>query len=193
MFVLRSGTSGPQPGLPMDADSAAVVFENADWTVSAVGLEHKRTGYFIESELLADRRPDGLWTWPLHMAEKLWCAPASFADAFSHALNAYAVESDAGLAGSFAAARGAHIAPARRGAAIEADEPAPARLGDLARAVLAPAPPAPPRNSGRVIRRAAAPARAKPELKPALERNDARTPAHPRPGRLDSPRSAARA
>ena len=49
------------------------LFENEDWAVVESGLEHKRTGYFIEREALAHRRADGLWLWPMHVAEKSWC------------------------------------------------------------------------------------------------------------------------
>src|SRR5689334_2258941 len=58
------------------------IFENQEWLVSEDGLEHKTTGYFIERESLGQRREDGLWTWPLHMAEKQWCALTPFAEAF---------------------------------------------------------------------------------------------------------------
>jgi hypothetical protein len=74
-----------------------VLFANADWTVTADGLEHAN-GYFIEREDVACRRGDGVWIWPVHMAEKLWCAPGSFREAFAAALHAYGVEADAGLA-----------------------------------------------------------------------------------------------
>ena len=67
----------------------ALMFENEDWTVTDAGLEHKRNGYFIERDVIGDRRSDGLWTWPAHMAEKTWCCPDGFAEAFGHALQAY--------------------------------------------------------------------------------------------------------
>src|SRR4051794_34859676 len=70
------------------------IFENEEWLVTESGLEHKRTGYFIERSDLANRRGDGLWTWPLHMAEKSWCAMAPFAEAFSCAASVYDVAVD---------------------------------------------------------------------------------------------------
>ena len=82
----------------------APLFENRDWTVSPSGLEHKGTGYFIGRDLIGDRRGDGLWSWPVHMAEKLWVRPTSFAEAFAGALQAYDILPDAELAASFAAA-----------------------------------------------------------------------------------------
>jgi hypothetical protein len=80
-----------------------VLFANADWTVTADGLEHAN-GYFIEREEVAYRRGDGVWIWPVHMAEKLWCAPERFREAFAAAVQAYAIEADAGLALAFAEA-----------------------------------------------------------------------------------------
>ena len=77
------------------------LFANDDWTVTRDGLEHRGTGYFIPREELGHRRSDGMWTWPVHMAEKLWCAPAQFAEAFMQAVRAYGLEADAGLALSF--------------------------------------------------------------------------------------------
>ena len=79
------------------------LFENRDWTVSPSGLEHKGTGYFIGRDLIGDRRGDGLWSWPVHIAEKLWVRPTSFAEAFTGALHAYDIPPDAELAASFAA------------------------------------------------------------------------------------------
>ena len=110
----------------MDAAKAeGLLFENEDWTVTPAGLEHKRTGYFIESALLGDRRSDGLWSWPLHMAEKLWCAPALFAEAFLRAIRACAIEPDRSLALSWQAARRVPAAaPGENGRE-------PVQLGDL--------------------------------------------------------------
>lgn len=81
------------------------IFENEDWFVTEEGLEHKTTGYFIERESIGQRREDGLWTWPLHMAEKSWCAMAPFAEAFSYAAAVYNVETDMELASTFKVAR----------------------------------------------------------------------------------------
>jgi hypothetical protein len=81
------------------------VFENEEWLVTESGLEHKTTGYFIERESLANRRSDGLWTWPMQMAEKSWCAMRPFAEAFSRAASIYNVETSAELEQSFSLAR----------------------------------------------------------------------------------------
>lgn len=81
------------------------IFENEEWLVTASGLEHKGTGYFIERESLGARRGDGLWSWPLHMAEKTWCAMAPFAEAFSCAVAVHRIESDIDLARTFTIAR----------------------------------------------------------------------------------------
>lgn len=81
------------------------IFENAEWLVSESGLEHKRTGYFIDRESLGQRREDGLWSWPLHMAEKNWCGMPSFAEAFTCAASLYGFAADAELAQSLQVAR----------------------------------------------------------------------------------------
>lgn len=80
----------------------AVLFRNADWTVSGGGLEHRGTGYFIGRESLGTRRAEGLWDWPLQMAEKGWCRPSLFREAFLTALDRFGVARDAGLTQSFA-------------------------------------------------------------------------------------------
>ncbi|MCB8822723.1 hypothetical protein [Microvirga rosea] len=81
------------------------LFENEEWLVTPSGLEHKENGYFIERESLGARRGDGLWAWPLHMAEKTWCAMAPFAEAFSCAVAVHHVEADIDLARTFTIAR----------------------------------------------------------------------------------------
>lgn len=81
------------------------VFENEEWLVTESGLEHKTTGYFIERESLANRRSDGLWTWPLQIAEKSWCAMRPFTEAFARAASVYNVETGAELEQSFTLAR----------------------------------------------------------------------------------------
>jgi hypothetical protein len=86
------------------------IFENEEWLVTESGLEHKNTGYFIERESLANRRDDGLWSWPLHMAEKSWCSMQLFAEAFSCAASVYDVRTGAELAQTFKMAR-CEIAP----------------------------------------------------------------------------------
>jgi len=83
----------------------AILFENADWRVAADGLEHRETGYFIARDTIAQRRGD-LWEWPMHLAEKNWCTPRSFRDAFLAAAAAFGVELDSGLSQSFAVAFG---------------------------------------------------------------------------------------
>jgi hypothetical protein len=86
------------------------IFENEEWLVTESGLEHKTTGYFIDRASVANRRDDGLWTWPLHMAEKSWCAMMPFAEAFSCATSVYDVETGADLARTFKIAR-CEVAP----------------------------------------------------------------------------------
>jgi hypothetical protein len=81
------------------------IFENEEWLVTGSGLEHKTTGYFIDRASVANRRDDGLWTWPLHMAEKSWCAMVPFAEAFSRAASVYDIETGADLAQTFRIAR----------------------------------------------------------------------------------------
>ncbi|QRM28784.1 hypothetical protein [Microvirga sp. VF16] len=81
------------------------IFENEEWLVIESGLEHKRTGYFIDRESLGQRREDGLWTWPLHMAEKSWCAMQPFSEAFSRAASVYGVATGAELAQTLKMAR----------------------------------------------------------------------------------------
>jgi hypothetical protein len=81
------------------------IFENEEWLVSEDGLEHKKTGYFIDRASIGQRREDGLWTWPLHMAEKSWCAMMPFAEAFSCAASVYDIETGADLARTFKVAR----------------------------------------------------------------------------------------
>jgi hypothetical protein len=81
------------------------IFENEEWFVTDAGLEHKRTGYFIERESLGQRREDGLWTWPLHMAEKSWCSMQPFSEAFACAASVYNIRTGAELAQSFKLAR----------------------------------------------------------------------------------------
>lgn len=81
------------------------IFENEEWLVAQDGLEHKATGYFIDRDSLGQRREDGLWTWPLHMAEKTWCSMTPFAEAFSCAAAVYGLEAGADLAQTFKTAR----------------------------------------------------------------------------------------
>ena len=85
--------------------AAAILFENADWRVAADGLEHRETGYFIARDTIAQRRGD-LWEWPMHLAEKNWCTPRSFREAFLAAVAAFGIDLDAALSQSFAVAFG---------------------------------------------------------------------------------------
>jgi hypothetical protein len=87
-----------------DLGSDVALFENEEWTVTRAGLEHGN-GYFIARDEIRARRDDGLWVWPLQMAEKLWCAPRPFAEAFMRAILAFAVEPDSALARSLAMLR----------------------------------------------------------------------------------------
>ena len=99
-----------------------------DWQLDTDGLEHRGTGYFIARDALAARRNDGLWEWPLHLAEKSWCAPRSFREAFLAALDHFGIERDASLPKSFAVAFG--IGTGTRTSSAQTDFVA---LGDLVR------------------------------------------------------------
>ncbi|MCJ2085590.1 hypothetical protein MKK88_06220 [Methylobacterium sp. E-005] len=92
----------------------AELFGNDDWTVQADGIEHRATGYFIARETLAHRRAEGLWDWPLQMAEKRWCRPSLFREAFLAALDHFGIARDANLLRSFALGYGirAVVSPA---------------------------------------------------------------------------------
>lgn len=81
--------------------TAAPLFGNAEWSVLPEGLEHRASGYFIARDVLGMRRGD-LWEWPLHLAEKSWCRPLPFREAFLAALETFTIARDAGLAPSFA-------------------------------------------------------------------------------------------
>lgn len=85
----------------MVSQEDGLLFANEAWAVTAEGLEHRINGYFISRAEIDARRSDGLWTWPIHMAEKLWCGPQDFAEAFMQAVRAYGLQADAGLALSF--------------------------------------------------------------------------------------------
>ena len=82
--------------------AGAELFGNDDWSVQADGIEHRATGYFIPRELMAARRAEGLWDWPLQMAEKRWCRPSLFREAFLAALDRFGIGRDADLIRSFA-------------------------------------------------------------------------------------------
>lgn len=114
-----------------------LLFENGEWAVTDAGLEHKRTGYFIERADFARKRPDHLWACPLHMLEKNWCAPQLFADAFLRAALAYGVEPDPDLDLSFLAAARARAEHGMwdrmaREFGLRERAPEPVRLGELA-------------------------------------------------------------
>jgi len=100
-------------------------FENEDWAVMDSGLEHKRTAYFIARDEIANRRSDGLWSWPLHMAEKTWCDMPTFTEAFTCAAGVYGVKADAELARSFKMARCEIAVPAAGRAGKELRESIP--------------------------------------------------------------------
>ena len=79
-----------------------------DWRLHEDGLEHRGSGYFIAREEIAFRRGDGLWTWPMQLAEKAWCAPLGFRRSFLAALDRYGIAGDAALDRSFALGFGLH-------------------------------------------------------------------------------------
>ena len=82
--------------------AGAELFGNDDWSVQADGIEHRASGYFIAREVVAARRAEGLWDWPLQMAEKRWCRPSLFREAFLAALDRFGIGRDADLLRSFA-------------------------------------------------------------------------------------------
>lgn len=89
-------------GLDRPAPAARQSSPDRDWRILEEGLEHPASGYFIAREEIASRRGDGLWTWPMQLAEKAWCAPLGFRRVFLAALDRYGVVADADLALSFA-------------------------------------------------------------------------------------------
>lgn len=112
--------------------AGTILFRNDEWSVSGEGLEHHRTGYFIGRDVLGARRSEGLWDWPLQMAEKRWCRPSLFREAFLAALDRFGFERDSGLSESFAIGFGIR---AGQGSA----DPGFMALGDLLRGPSAPA------------------------------------------------------
>lgn len=85
-----------------ETDHHAVLFANDDWHLLADGLEHRATGYFIERDAITARHGDGLWAWPLQLAEKSWCTPRLFREAFLAAIERFDLVRDEALARSFA-------------------------------------------------------------------------------------------
>ncbi len=98
-----------------------------DWRLREDGLEHRGTGYLIAREEMDYRRSDGLWTWPMQLAEKAWCAPTGFRRSFLAALDHYGIAPDAELARSFAVGFGLHDPGQRKNDGFVA-------LGELVRA-----------------------------------------------------------
>lgn len=86
----------------MSDAASAELFRNAEWSVQEDGLEHRGTGYFIARGSVAARRAESLWDWPLQMAEKAWCRPSLFREAFLAALDRFGIERDTDLTRSFA-------------------------------------------------------------------------------------------
>lgn len=99
MFAERSVNEW---GFPMGDAVSAELFRNAEWSVQEDGLEHHGTGYFIARDVVAARRAESLWDWPLQMAEKAWCRPSLFREAFLAALDRFGIERDGDLIRSFA-------------------------------------------------------------------------------------------
>ncbi|MBD8907807.1 hypothetical protein [Methylorubrum zatmanii] len=89
---LRDRSEAPAPSAAADRD----------WHILDEGLEHRASGYFIAREEIAHRRSDGLWTWPMQLAEKAWCAPLAFRRVFMAALDRYGIAPDRDLTRSFA-------------------------------------------------------------------------------------------
>lgn len=86
----------------MSGAASVELFSNAEWSVQEDGLEHRGTGYFIARGSVAARRAERLWDWPLQMAEKSWCRPSLFREAFLTALDRFGIERDTDLTRSFA-------------------------------------------------------------------------------------------
>ena len=101
--------------LNSDDNGERTLFVNAEWRVVPAGVEHRQTGYFIDRATIDRRRDGALWEWPLHLAEKRWCASRSLHEAFLAALDNFGIEQDADLARSFAIGFG--LRPATAGAA----------------------------------------------------------------------------
>ena len=100
-------------------------YVNAEWEISEFGMEHRHSGYTIERAVLGARRHGGLWEWPLHLAEKSWCSPGAFREAFLVALDLFGIERDADLAKSFA------IGIASNGGSNRVSRAEAVRLGEL--------------------------------------------------------------
>lgn len=86
----------------MSGAASVELFSNAEWSVQEDGLEHRGTGYFIARGAVGARRAERLWDWPLQMAEKGWCRPSLFREAFLAALDRFGIERDSDLTRSFA-------------------------------------------------------------------------------------------
>ena len=69
----------------MDGSIGSSLFENEDWRVTAAGLEHKSTGYWIPRDEFAFRRADGAWLWPTQLSEKSWCNAETAIEALQRA------------------------------------------------------------------------------------------------------------
>lgn len=139
----------PDTAIEAEDASGDILFANVDWHVLEDGLEHRRTGYFIDHDALSRRRDGGLWEWPLHLAEKSWCSPRLFREAFLVALDRFGVARDAALAQSFATGFG--LRPGRGGAARHEGFVA---LGDVVRPK-----PSPGRRQRQAVSEAHSPAR----------------------------------
>ena len=93
----------------------AELFGNDDWSVQADGIEHRGHRLLHRARRRwRPRRAEGLWDWPLQMAEKRWCRPSLFREAFLAALDRFGIGRDADLIRSFALGYGirAVVSPA---------------------------------------------------------------------------------
>ncbi|MCJ2013454.1 hypothetical protein [Methylobacterium sp. J-076] len=117
------------------------LFRNAEWSVQEDGLEHRGTGYFIARASVAARRAERLWDWPLQMAEKAWCRPSLFREAFLVALESFGIERDGDLTRSFALGFGIRAAEERGADGF-------VKLADILRPRETPVP-VPARSTGR--------------------------------------------
>lgn len=133
-----------------DADTSdldardVLLFANDDWQLSIEGLEHRATGYFIERAALSARRSDGLWSWPLQLAEKSWCTPRLFREAFLVALARFGLIPDPALTRSFAVGFGTRPALGKHDGFVALGELVRPKSAARKRPVEAKAPPRQP-------------------------------------------------
>lgn len=86
----------------------AVIFKNQQWKVEEAGMSTLDDAYWFPMDLLdiSLLGRDDLYSWPIHMVDKVWVDFDSFEEAFEKALEIHAPNYDRKkLATTFAAAR----------------------------------------------------------------------------------------